>query len=161
MCHQHDLANFLPSHSCSTSLSESRSRMYAEVRFGWLGPARMLHICSCVIAFGVMVVGLTMAPEGHAQSFNAFLTGNDAYSWCQKDRLFAQGYAAGLWDEAVHGSVVLGRAAFGEFCGPNNVTLDQVTDVFCNYLRDVPADRHKPAVLLFHTAMKKVWPCTN
>jgi hypothetical protein len=124
----------------------------------------------------VMIVGLS---EAQPQNWNGFFSGNDAYSWCQKDRSVALGYAAGLSDEAAHGSFMLetfplvgskvqvdalrntAKDLFGEFCRPNDVVLDQVTDVFRGYLRDVPGDRPKPAVLLFHAAMKKAWPCTK
>jgi hypothetical protein len=124
-----------------------------------------------VIAVVAMMAGFSKAQP---QDLNAFFSGNDVYSWCQRDKSLALGYVAGLWDEALHGSFVLNVVPFGEaenvqrkyakelfvqFCGPSKVVLEQVSDVFCGYLRDVPSDRHKPASLLFHAAMKKTWPC--
>jgi hypothetical protein len=48
---------------------------------------------------------------------------------------------------------------FGRFCEPNHVTVEQVTDIFCAFLRDVPERRSEPATFLFLDAMKRAWPC--
>jgi hypothetical protein len=115
------------------------------------------------------------ATQVWAQPQKGFLTGNDVYSFCQHDRSAAIGYTAGVWDEAVHGSFVLDETrapgSQGEalvrlsnklltgFCPPTDAILDQVTDVFCSFLRDNPQQRHAPGAILFSVALQKAWPC--
>ena len=109
-----------------------------------------------------------------SQPQKGFLTGNDIYSFCQHDRSAALGYTAGLWDEAVHGSfvldvttagpqreaqVTLGNKLLTGFCPPTGAILDQVTDVFCSFLRDTAQERHEAAPILFNMALQKAWPC--
>jgi hypothetical protein len=113
-----------------------------------------------------------------------FLSGNDVHSWCQSNRPMALAYTAGLADEAAHSVVVLdslrpsdskgfdatlalslnasvdlGTKLIGGFCRPSDVTLNQVTDVLCAYLRDTPQDRNGFPPIIFSTAMQKAWPC--
>ena len=104
---------------------------------------------------------------------HAFMGGNDVHSWCQRARPMALAYTAGLWDFSARSVSLLymltGMAreealdlAFerlGRFCEPDHVTLDQATDVFCAYLRDLPEKRNGPAAILFSHAMKRAWPC--
>jgi len=87
---------------------------------------------------------------------DVFFTGNDVHSWCQRDKSMAIGYTAGLWDGTVRcafilktsqgiggdASVEYGLERLGGFCAPRGVRRDQVTDVFCIYLRDTPETRH-------------------
>ena len=98
---------------------------------------------------------------------------NDVYSWCQHVRPMALAYTAGLWDHSARSAFILysltGMAreeaadiAFerlGRFCEPDHLTLDQATDVFCAYLRDLPERRDQLAAILFSNAMKRAWPC--
>jgi hypothetical protein len=104
---------------------------------------------------------------------NSFFSGNDIHSWCQSDKSMAQTYTAGLWDGTVRSAVVLNiylrglhqvAADFvlerlGGFCGPKGMTVAQVTDVFCAYIRNAPEERHLHAALIFSEAMNKAWPC--
>ena len=115
----------------------------------------------------------------------AFFRGNDLHSWCQRDKSWAMAYTAGMWDlssisvlriqgltslpferdanpaqERYHDARVdLALDQFGRFCEPDHVTVEQVTDIFCAFLRDVPDRRSEPATSLFRDAMKKAWPC--
>jgi hypothetical protein len=50
------------------------------------------------------------------------------------------------------------KMTFG-YCEPSNITVQQVTDIFCAFLRDSPQKRSDPAAMLFTEAMKRVWPC--
>lgn len=123
-----------------------------------------------------------IATTVQAQSINAndtlFLDGNDFYAWCQSNRSIALGYTAGLADEATHSAFVvdsqrpvdselsdsradLATRAIRAYCIPKEVILNQVTDVFCAYLRDRPQDRHGLPPILFNDAMMKAWPCKN
>jgi hypothetical protein len=110
-----------------------------------------------------------------------FLSANDLYAWCQKDRSMASAYAAGMADEAAHSLSVLdsvkpaseadsassalmattkiGAELIGGSCRPNDATLIQVTDALCRFLDDFPGDRHAPSALVFSQAMEKRWPC--
>jgi Rap1a immunity proteins len=46
------------------------------------------------------------------------------------------------------------------FCKPEHATLAQMTDVFCAYLRNTPAERHiSPS--MFNEVFKKAWPCPD
>jgi hypothetical protein len=106
----------------------------------------------------------------------AFFTGNEINSWCTSKPM-ASAYAAGLWDFSartvlnLQGFVPLTQTrdarvdmAFdqlGRFCEPNGVTIEQVTDIFCGYLKSFPESRHKPAAILFSEAMRKAWPCAK
>jgi hypothetical protein len=56
-------------------------------------------------------------------------------------------------------SVEYALERLGGFCAPRGVTVAQVTDVFCMYLRNTPEERHTHAALLFSVAMKKAWLC--
>jgi hypothetical protein len=108
-----------------------------------------------------------------------FFRGNDVHSWCQSDHTLAMGYTAGLWDQSANGFNSLishsgstshsggpGDAlidseielTFG-YCEPPHVTAQQVTDIFCAFLREKPEKRSDPAAMLFTEAMKRVWPC--
>jgi Rap1a immunity proteins len=103
-----------------------------------------------------------------------FLYGNDVYSWCQDNKSMAQAYTAGLWDLSARAVLLLDSTKsgtkdhwatdyaldrLGRFCEPEHVILEQVTDVFCAFLRDVPERRQDPAPFLFSKAMTKAWPC--
>lgn len=82
----------------------------------------------------------------------------------------AVAYTAGLWDHSARSVFIVREGThpdgrdialewLGRFCEPKHVTLDQATDVFCAYLRDLPEKRNESAAILFTSAMKKAWPC--
>jgi hypothetical protein len=116
----------------------------------------------------------------------AFVSGNDLYQWCRGNRPMALAYTAALADSASHSVWVLeisrpiveptgphdspvdtninsvidfGVERIAAYCRPSEATLDQVTDVICNYLRDTPEKRHGLNAILFNDAMTKAWPC--
>ena len=113
----------------------------------------------------------------------SFFTGNDVYEWCQNDRPFVLAYTAGLADSAIHtmwilenmrpsetmrpkesillnSTIDLGVKFIAAYCRPPNATLNQVTDMFCKYLRDMPEERDGLPAILFNDAMTKAWPCS-
>jgi hypothetical protein len=45
------------------------------------------------------------------------------------------------------------------FCKPEHVTLEQMTDVFCTYLKDSPAKRDGLPSIMFNDALKQAWRC--
>ena len=82
----------------------------------------------------------------------------------------AAAYAAGLIDSASSSAramdwlddralAVTAVELILPYCLPEEATLRQVTDVFCNYLRDTPQERHRTGPNLFDEAMEKAWPC--
>lgn len=112
-----------------------------------------------------------------------FFDGNKIHRFCQESgTLFVRGYVTGLFDrseDAYWAIVGLGakmapadrekytastNGAMNEiqgYCAPEKVTVRQLTDVFCKYLRDNPADRHEPASSLFSKAVGHAWPCKS
>ena len=107
----------------------------------------------------------------------SFYSGNDVYDFCQHDRAAAFAYVAGLYDAAAHAAFAIdGMRALGKsplndaavnfalkwvvgYCKPEHVTLEQVTDVFCKYLREFPEKRDGLPPILFSEALTKAWPC--
>jgi hypothetical protein len=142
-----------------------------------------------IVALLALFEVLTGPPRSGAQDLEpekgVFFTGNDMHLWCQSNRAMALAYTAGAWDTSartwivldnlmprgrsgaidkesmVAATVNLGKELLVGYCEPPRVTVDQVTDVFCAYLRDAPEERNVHAALLFNTAMKKAWPCKN
>jgi Rap1a immunity proteins len=135
-----------------------------------------------VIPMLLVLSGIVTAEELEGEK-RAFFTGNDVHSWCQRNRPMAQGYTAGVWDHSartwlvldnliprgpsvvteqkgwVEAAVAIGKKLLVGYCEPPRATVDQVTDVFCAYLRDRPGERNAHAALLFNDAMAKAWPC--
>jgi hypothetical protein len=131
--------------------------------------------------FRNLVIGLVLSlASGEA---NAVFYGNDVHLWCQSSRSMALAYAAGLVDQSARISYTLGvtvrfphrlggdnmndavldyagKMLVG-YCIPDEATMEQVTDVFCSYLRDTPQDRHTLATFVFQRAMQKAWPCSK
>jgi hypothetical protein len=126
-----------------------------------------------------VVIGLVLSLAGGEA--NAVFYGNDIHQWCQINRFVATAYAAALADQAgrilytldvtvrmppdakskVETDAILdfARGLLVGYCIPDQSTMEQVTDVFCSYLRDTPQDRHVLATFLFQRAMQKAWPC--
>jgi Rap1a immunity proteins len=90
----------------------------------------------------------------------------------------AQSYVAGMYDSAVHAAVAIDSMRnFGKempkndaqvdfaiervvgFCKPQQATLEQMTDVFCKFLKESRAQRDGLPAILFNDGMKKAWPC--
>jgi hypothetical protein len=113
-----------------------------------------------------------------------FFDGNKIHHDCQNAKWFALGYVAGAFDsnetaQATAFSVYLAalgqnleppNAAFdqnyskntsplGNYCVPKGATLEQTTDVLCQYLLSTPAERHEPGSILLARALSKAWPC--
>lgn len=116
----------------------------------------------------------SLAGEVPAKSY---FSGNDVYQWCLRNKPLAQAYAAGIFDEAAHSAIAIddmrhigglpkndlevdfALSRVVGFCKPEEVTLEQMTDVFCSYLRDNPAKRHGLPSIMFNDALKVAWPC--
>jgi Rap1a immunity proteins len=134
----------------------------------------------------VVATLFALAPPALAGEVPAksFFSSNDVYQWCQHDKHMAQAYVGGMYDMAAHGAFVIDAMrqfgampkndalvdfadAFVEFaidrivgfCKPEYTTLEQMTDVFCAYLKDTPAERDGLPSIMLNNALKKVWPC--
>jgi hypothetical protein len=136
-----------------------------------------------MLAAATILLALTLptfagnVPDSPLFSDKVFFNGNDVYQWCQHDKASVQTYVGGMYDMSVHGAFVIdGMRHLGAvpdndfdvnfalkriagFCKPEHATLEQMTDVFCAYLRNTPAERHGLPAIMFHDALKKAWPC--
>jgi hypothetical protein len=113
-------------------------------------------------------------------SAHAEYTGNQLLTVCDNGKEFLRGYVAGFLDKArtdasLFVSHFMRDAKAGEsvqvpglaetllliegYCPQERVSLVQAPDVFCKYLKDNPADRHKPATFLISESLKEVWVC--
>jgi hypothetical protein len=125
--------------------------------------------------FGVTASTTKSGAQEWEQAKLGFFNGNDVHSWCQSDSLMALGYTAGVWDQSartfadlsfqrgysaqVDAAISWEKEMIFGYCEPPHVTAQQVTDVFCHFLRDRPEKRSAPASLLFAEAMRNAWPC--
>jgi hypothetical protein len=87
------------------------------------------------------------------------LTGNELFADCTESSRspkywLCSGYVRGI-AEARQGST----AGTWRYCPPEGATQEQLMDVVVKYLRESPASRHKPAVLLVSLALIDAWPC--
>jgi Rap1a immunity proteins len=91
-------------------------------------------------------------------------TGNDIQIWCESERLTARAYTAQVWGKHEYSRFV-DAAALREkdslvgYCEPAELTVQQVTDLYCKFLEDNPEKRSMPGGLLFTEAMRRAWPC--
>lgn len=132
------------------------------------------------------VLYLILAGTAKAQQF---YSGNDLFSQCRTNKEFVIGYVAGAFDSREGPQLAMfslyidflttagintsdevkmkpfmkklneNTALLGNVCVPKGVKLGQMTDVFCQFLRDGPAQRHLEASLLFRKAIVAAWPC--
>jgi hypothetical protein len=139
---------------------------------------------SLIIAVAALTTFAFTAKADRLDFFSkGFFSGNDVYEWCQNDRPFVLAYTAGLVDSATHTMWVLENLRppsametsqssrintvidysvkrVADYCRPPEATLNQITDVFCKYLRDMPEERDGLPAILFNDAMTKAWPCS-
>uniref|UniRef100_E6VLM9 Rap1a immunity protein domain-containing protein n=1 Tax=Rhodopseudomonas palustris (strain DX-1) TaxID=652103 RepID=E6VLM9_RHOPX len=104
--------------------------------------------------------------------------GNRFKEGCEVSRPFISGFVLGTVSKSVADmNIVLNRLDGGDasskinvaevaaelspYCIPLNATLGQMTDVFCKYLEDNPALRHRSAGGLLIDAMRSTWPCNK
>ena len=124
-----------------------------------------------VCALSVTAARATEIPQ------QTFYSGKDVYGFCQRDRTTALAYTAGLYDQAAYAALIIDHFRYiGDktpqrdldvdfhlnrivgYC-VEHATLEQVTDVFCTYLKDFPEKRDKLPQILFSEALTKAWPC--
>ena len=113
----------------------------------------------------------------------AFYDGNKLHEDCKRARYFVLGYVAGAYDAAELGQNATFNIfwaelsshkevdqkvsnaysdsvkSLGAYCTPNGVILNQVVDIFCQYLAAHPGERQKSGNQLLATALSEAWPC--
>lgn len=133
-----------------------------------------------MIRLTLVAACLGLASSAHTAEVpsHAFFSGNDVYQWCQRDKAMAQSYVAGLYDMAAHGAAVIDDTRnYGKdmpkndaqvdfalqrivgYCKSRHATLEQVTDVFCKYLKENPAKRDGLPAIMFSESLTTAWPC--
>jgi Ssp1 endopeptidase immunity protein Rap1a len=89
---------------------------------------------------------------------DAFLTGNQLYSYCNSElsnmRTHCLGYIEGAVDSVPPSS---GGKTF--FCVPKGVEAGQMRDVVVGYLRNHAESRHQLAAYLVLMALQQAYPC--
>jgi hypothetical protein len=105
-----------------------------------------------------------------------YFTGNDLHSFCTNNRGVVSGYVAGWMGKREDDADVMTKAlapvkgrerrmliAVGDTllkaCIPQSATLDQLVDVLCKTLRNVPEERHIDATKLMSVSMFISFPC--
>jgi hypothetical protein len=122
-----------------------------------------------------------------ASAANAqFFSGNDLYPMCDKPGSVVSAFVAGVSDKAVvtymgidhvrkgvadpkfkslpHRSEELEllasvRDMTKPYCTPRHATVGQLSEVFCKYLKENPAERANAAAVLASMAFAEAWPC--
>jgi Rap1a immunity proteins len=131
-------------------------------------------------ATATIFLALTLPAFAGEVPAKTFFSGNDIYQWCQHDKAMAQAYVTGMYDGAAHGATVIDSVfrhhgampnndvevdialdLVAGFCTPEHVTVEQMTDVFCAYLKDNPAERNGLPSIMFNDALKKAWRCAG
>jgi hypothetical protein len=129
-----------------------------------------------VVVTRALGVALFVFLGGGVPAQSQFYTGNELYPLCEQSRRVVYGYVAGAADHAMHSLEALlifqmdtpfvidrpgWKATKERILGSYSprVTVGQLGDVLCNYLRDAPQERHESAAALFSRAMSRAWPC--
>jgi hypothetical protein len=117
------------------------------------------------ISIFAMIVSLHFLAAAQAEIRNA--DGNIVSTWCttnaNRERIgdFAMqagscfGYLSSIIDIQSSGNAVNGRKA----CIPRNADMNQMVDLFKNYVRDHPDQRHLLAANLAAEAFALAFPC--
>jgi Rap1a immunity proteins len=120
----------------------------------------------------VVLALLLLSTQARAE----FYTGNDLFEHCgSSDDALLLGYLAGFEDAAERAQiaelglthlagdrgekVLFAQRAAHPYCVPPTATLGQLSDIFCQYLGKIPAERHLPASGLVSKGMTEAFPC--
>jgi hypothetical protein len=114
-----------------------------------------------------------------------FLSGNDLYAHCGRPDSLVSAFVAGVASKAIidkkrvddvrsglaNPNVPISERAvkvellrdlrdiLEPYCMPRKVSIGQLGDVFCAYLKDNPARRTDPSARLAESAFAEAWPC--
>ncbi|NPD17605.1 hypothetical protein HOY34_20680 [Xinfangfangia sp. D13-10-4-6] len=106
----------------------------------------------------VFLVALGVSSQANDVAAQNFFNGNDLLMHCQPRSTSVTGYVVGAIDVYRIANAISPHSVFG-MCVPKNATAAQVSDVFCKYIIENPAQRHYAAGSLVWTAMNEAWPC--
>jgi hypothetical protein len=101
--------------------------------------------------------------------------GNAMVNYCTLDEPFVLGFVTGALAKSDSDVSIVGRTNIGNssdasnaiitieaiqpYCLPNGANVVQAKDVFCKYLRESPAHRHRPSADLLAESLKTAWEC--
>ena len=109
------------------------------------------------------VLYLTVAPPP-AHAFT-IMSGNDLKESCDAnaatsagaiDVAFCMGFIRGAFEQFWAEQIRIG--AIDDVCIPTSVSNQQIIDIVKVYLRDRPAERHRPALLVVRLALGEAFP---
>jgi hypothetical protein len=115
-----------------------------------------------LIAVTLMLVGGNISP-----SAAELISGNKVLTWCvdgEKDTgHITNGLCLGYVVAAIQGLFTILALRSPEkpdrICIPDRVTTGQRREIFVQYLKNNPKDRHKMAFVLFVGSMREAYPC--
>lgn len=88
----------------------------------------------------------------------ALFNGNDLHKACTDgNKQFLTGYVGGTFDMLEGAKVQAGVKS--AYCKPRKATLGQLVDITCKWLKENPAQRHRPAALVANMALAEAYPC--
>lgn len=80
--------------------------------------------------------------------------GNYLHEACQSGSVVPVAYVTGVID-----TVFSGMGAKPGFCASPRVTMKQLRDITCDWLKAHPSQRHQPGPLLITVALQEAYPC--
>lgn len=106
--------------------------------------------------FLVLVTLLATSTATGAKPVIAFVHGNDLHQNCQDRTPECLSYVTGVAD-----TLEMVATHLTNICRPAAVTPEQLFDVLISWLKNHPAERHRPAAKLAGLAYAEAWPCNN
>lgn len=105
----------------------------------------------------IVMIALSVAWSAPCLANGDFKSGNVLYEQCMNARLLASQYIVGVSDAETMTADVFGRKSL--ICYPDNVIVQQVTDIACNYLQQHPERRSYTAASNVVGALTIAFPC--
>lgn len=93
-----------------------------------------------------------------SQAAAYFATGGQFSQMCERDRISAQAYAAGVVDGFVAKRAEVQAPNFA--CLPDDLRLSQIRAIACAFAQD-PSRHDAPASYVIMTALDQQWPCED
>jgi hypothetical protein len=95
----------------------------------------------------VAAVVICCAPVS-VEAAESFFDGNTALKNCNNVELWCKGFVSGVHD-----------ARSDEICGPDNMSVSQLADIFLKMLTNNPERRHLQAASLLLIELDRLYPC--
>lgn len=87
-----------------------------------------------------------------------FSTGNGFLEYCEYERPECNNYIAGMVD-GFYSAQAEAKIDLALNCGPTNMTIRQIKDIFVKFLKENPEIRSNHTGFLFIKSMRKTFPC--